>query len=196
MGLQVDITINDNASRAVQALFDVVSKGNRDKMFTVASRASLLGIQDYYEKFNESGGWINKSFPTHGAGRKSTGFGNKITEGWNVSKVSATGFTLNNGAPWLASKFRDWTQTRKKKWITVPLVPEAHGVRAMDYPGKTFFAGRAIMEEMPSGENRPVYALVKEVDHKAVKGALAPEDVYIDPAIESIQDHIRTALGV
>lgn len=196
MGLEISIDIDDKASKAVNALFEVVGKSNRENMLAVASRASLLGIQDYYEKFNADGKWMNKSLPTHGPGRKSTGFGNLITEGWNVSSVSATGFTLNNGAPWLSSKMRDWTQTPKKSWITIPNVPEAHGVRARDYPGKTKFAGRAIVEELPSGEERVVYWLVKKVEHKAVKGALAPPETYLKPALESIQDQLSQALGL
>ena len=99
MGIEITIDIDDKASKAVNALFEVVGKSNRENMLAVASRASLLGIQDYYEKFNADGKWMNKSLPTHGPGRKSTGFGNLITEGWNVSSVSATGFTLNNRAP-------------------------------------------------------------------------------------------------
>lgn len=196
MGIEIDIKIDDKASKAVDALFSLVSKSDRTDLFTVASRASLLGVQEYYEKFNAKGGWINKSLPTHGPGRKSSGFGNLVTEGWNVSKVSDAGFTLNNGTPWLASKMRYWTQTPKKKWITIPNVPEAHGVKAKDYQGKTFFAGRAIMEEMPSGENRVVYWLVKSVKHKPTKGAMAPQSAYLAPAMKSIDEQMERALGL
>ena len=163
----------------------------------VASRAALLGVQDYYGDFNTTGGWLNKSLPTHGAGRKSSGFGNKVTEGWNVSGADATGFTLNNGAPWLSHKITGGTLTPKSgKYLTIPLVPEAHGVRARDYQGETFFAGRAIMERMPNGEDRPVYALVKKVTQKPTKGALAPEETYLKPALASIQSQLEKALGV
>ena len=197
MGLELDITIDDKATKPIAALFSALAAENREDLMAIASRASLVSMQEYYDEFNTKGGWLNKSLPTHGAGRVSTGFGNTITEGWNVSGVDGTGFTLNNGAPWLSHKISGGTiKPKSGKYLTIPLVPEAHGVRARDYPNKTFFAGRAIMETLPSGEARPVYALVKSVTQKPTKGALAPEKIYLDPALEAIQDHLERALGL
>lgn len=195
--MDLDISIDDKASPSLQALFEVIGKPNRTKLMTIASRASLLGVQDYYEKFNASDGWLNKSLPTHGPGRKSTGFGNKITEGWNVSKVSDDGYTLNNGAPWLGHKITGGTITPKRsKFLTIPLVPEAHGVRARDFPYPTFFAGMAIMADMGGADAVPVYALSTRVVQKPTKGAMAPDEAIIDPALESINDQIAQALGL
>jgi hypothetical protein len=197
MGIEVDITIDDKATESMSALLKALSKENRSDLMRVAGQASLVSMQEYYGEFNAKGGWINPSGPTHGPGRKSSGFGNKVTEGWNVSGADANGFTLNNGAPWLNHKITGGTiRPKSGKFLTIPLVPEAHGVRARDYPGKTFFAGRAIMETLPSGEARPVYALVKSVTQKPVKGALSPEPVYLDPALEAIQDQLERALGI
>ena len=197
MGIELDITIDDKATESINALMAALSPENRADMMQVAGQASLVSMQEYYGDFNTKGGWLNKSLPTHGAGRKSTGFGNTITEGWNVSGADASGFTLNNGAPWLSHKISGGTiRPKSGKYLTIPLVPEAHGVRARDYPGKTFFAGRAIMEKMPSGESRPVYALMTSVTQKQTKGALAPEDVYLEPALDSIQEQLKDALGI
>ena len=197
MAVEIDITLDDKATKSIDQLNTLLSPAKRGDVMLVAGTASLVAMQDYYQEFDTKGGWINPSLPTHGAGRKSTGFGNLITEGWNLPTADAKGFTLNNGAPWLAHKISGGTITPKNgKFLTIPLVPEAHGVRARDYPGKTFFAGRAIMETMPSGETRPVYALVKSVTQKPTKGALAPEEVYIKPALDSIQDQLNDALGI
>jgi hypothetical protein len=198
MAIDIDITIDDKASKSINALNELLKPSNRSNVMLVAGQAALGGVQEYYNEFNTKGGWLNKSLPTHGPGRKSSGFGNLITEGWNVSKASATGFTLNNGAPFFSSKLKDWTQTPKKSngWITIPLVPEAHGVRARDFPRETFFWGRTIAVKEPSGENKAIYALVKSVDHKKVKGALAPEEVYMKPALNSIEEQLERALGI
>lgn len=196
MAIDIDIDISGNASESINALFELLKPSNRENVMRVAGQSSLVAMQDYYQEFDTKGGWINPSLPTHGAGRKSTGFGNLITEGWNVSKADSSGFTLNNGAPWFSSKLINWTQRPKKTWITIPLVPEAHGVLARDYPGKTKFAGNRIVEELPNGEERPVYALVKKVEHKKVKGALAPEEVYLKPALDSIDEQLQRALGI
>jgi hypothetical protein len=197
MGIEVDITIDDKATESMSALLKALSTENRSDLMHVASRASLVGVQEYYDEFNTKGGWLNLSLPTHGAGRKSSGFGNMVSEGWNVAEADANGFTLNNGFGLLSHKITGGTITPKSgKFLTIPLVPEAHGVRARDFPGKTFFAGRAIMETMPSGDVRPVYALVKSVTQKPVKGAMAPEPVYLDPALEAIQAELERALGI
>ena len=197
MAIEVDITIDDKATESVSALLAVLSKENRGDLMRVAGQASLVSMQEYYGEFNAKGGWINPSLSTHGAGRKSTGFGNTITEGWNVAGADSNGFTLNNGAPWLLHKItRGTIRPKSGKFLKIPLFPEAHGVRARDYPGKTFFAGRAIMETLPSGENRPVYALVKSVTQKPVKGALPDEEVYLEPALSAIEEQLARALGI
>jgi hypothetical protein len=197
MAIDIDIKIDDKASKSIGALNSLLAPSNRANVMQVAGTAALGGVQEYYNEFNTKGGWLNLSLPTHGAGRKSSGFGNLITEGWNVSKADANGFTLNNGAPWLSHKITGGTITPKNsKFLTIPLVPEAHGVRARDYPGETFFAGRAIMEKLPSGESRPVYALVKSVTQKPTKGAMAPEEVYLKPALDSIDEQLQRALGI
>mgnify|MGYP003644313142 CR=1 FL=1 len=196
MAVEIDITIDDKATESMNALLSAISGDSRSDLMQVASRAALVSMQEYYGDFNAKGGWINPSGPTHGPGRKSSGFGNLVTEGWNVAEADANGFTLNNGTPWLTGKMKDWTQTPSKQWLTIPLVPEAHGVRARDFPQKTFFAGRSIAIKTSSGEIKPVYALVKSVNHKKVKGAMAPEEVYVDPAIEAIEDELKRVLGV
>ena len=197
MGVEIDITIDDKATESITALMAALSTENRSDLMHVAGQASLVSMQEYYGEFNTKGGWINPSLPTHGAGRKSTGFGNTITEGWNVANADASGFTLNNGAPWLSHKISGGTiKPKSGKFLTIPLVPEAHGVRARDYPGKTFFAGRAIMETLPSGEIRPVYALVKSVTQKPTKGALPDEEVYLEPALSAIEEQLQRALGI
>jgi hypothetical protein len=196
MAIDIDITIDDKATKSINALNELLAPSNRANVMLVAGQAAKLGMQEYYNDFNLKGGWLNKSLPTHGPGRKSSGFGNLITEGWNVSKADANGFTLNNGAPWFGSKLKDWVQTPKKTWITIPLVPEAHGVRARDFPGETKFVGNQIVKEVVNGEDIPIYQLVKRVNHKKVKGALAPEDVYLKPALNSIEEQLERALGI
>jgi len=198
MAIEVDITIDDKATESVSALMATLSKENRGDLMRVAGQASLVSMQEYYGDFNAKGGWLNKSLPTHGAGRKSTGFGNTITEGWNVAGADASGFTLNNGAPWLAGKIEGVTIKPKKSdgWLTIPLVPEAHGVRARDFPQKTFFWGRSIAIKLPSGENKAIYALVKSMTFEPTKGALPDEKVYVEPALTAIEEQLQRALGI
>jgi hypothetical protein len=92
----------------------------------------------------------------------------------------------------------DWVQRPKKSGgkITIPIVPEAHGVRARDFPRETFFWGNTIAVKEPSGENKAIYILADEVKHKKVKGAMAPEEVYLKPALNSIEEQLERALGL
>ena len=199
MGIELDITIDDKATESINALMAALSTENRADMMRVAGQASLVSMQEYYGDFNTKGGWLNKSLPTHGAGRKSTGFGNTITEGWNVSGADASGFTLNNGAPWLSHKISGGTVSAKKaSALTIPMVPEAHGVRARDYPNKLFRPkGKDyLMESTGEGQGRVVYLLRKSITQKPTKGALAPEEVYLEPALDSIQEQLQRALGI
>ena len=198
MGLQYEINVEDHASGAINSLLVLLEPEALKELNQVAGNASLMALKDYHGEFDSSGGWTNPSLPTHGAGRNSTGFGMDITAGWGLNDVNSEGVSLVNGHPLLSFKIRGGEiRAKNSKWLTIPMVPEAHGVKAADYANELFINKKktALLEQLEDGSIRAVYALRKSVTQKPTKGAMPKEDVYFSPFINTIIDHLDEALA-
>lgn len=169
---------------------------------TVRKIAILSGAQDALEvvmKYYNSQGstlWENLSLPTHGAGRRKTQWWRHIPNSWGVTGSSGSGVTLRSkGVIGFSHKVTGGTITAKrKKFLTIPVIPEAHGLTAKTYSKSInrLFAVKGVLAEAYDNEKgfRPVFVLKKSVTHKPWKGALPPEKSYLDAfangALESI----------
>lgn len=99
----------------------------------------------------ESGHFENTSLPTHGLGRKKTGWANDIARNWfaettaDGARVYLTGQAGEGSggdrldlAQSLLLKIYGGTVTAKRaQALTIPVIPEAHGVRAGAYASMT-----------------------------------------------------------
>ena len=177
---------------------------------TVRKIAVLSGAQDALEvviKYYNSQGstlWENPSLPTHGPGRKKTQWWRQIPNSWNTVSASSSGVTLRSkGVIGFSHKITGGTiRAVRKKALTIPLIPETHGLSARTY-SKTIaplFVVKGVLAQAdknsPSGI-KPVFALKKSVTHKPWKGALPPEKSYLDAfangALESIIAQMENA---
>lgn len=174
MSLEITIDIDDRASPAVRKLMSAISPEGMKGINAVAAREELEHLREYHREFEGAGGWENPALPTHGPGRKETGFGQNIARAWLTGEVSADGFTMTNNATGLAHKVRGGTISAKTaKALTIPMVPEAHGVRARDYPNRLFIPkGKDYLMEIAGGVPRVVYLLRQSVTQKPWDGAL------------------------
>lgn len=170
---------------------------------TVRKIAILSGAQDALEvvtKYYAMGGstlWENPSLPTHGAGRKRTQWWRKVEGSWSAVSASGSGVTLRSkGVIGFSHKVTGGTITAKrKKFLTIPIVPEAHGLSAKTYSNtiaKLFAVKGVLAQEDKNSQTgiKPVFVLKKAVTHKPWQGALPPEKSYLDAfangALESI----------
>lgn len=170
---------------------------------TVRKIAILSGAQDALEvvtKYYNSQGstlWENPSLPTHGAGRRKTQWWRHIPNSWGVTGASGSGVTLRSkGVIGFSHKVTGGTITAKrKKFLTIPIVPEAHGLTAKTYSrtiAPLFVVKGALAQADENSQTgiKPVFVLKKSVTHKPWRGALPPEKSYLDAfangALESI----------
>ena len=108
-------------------------------------------LSSWYRNKAESGHFENTSLPTHGPGRKKTGWANDIARNW-FAETTADGARIyltgqagegNGGEPLdlaqsLLLKIYGGTVTAKRaQALTIPVIPEAHGVRAGAYASMT-----------------------------------------------------------
>lgn len=140
--------------------------------------------------------WINPSLPTHGPGRSLSGWWLATASGWSTTKANSSGVTFSNAAIGLAHKVTGGTiRAKRRKFLTIPIVPEAHGVTARDYSRRIspLFRVKGVLAEKDEDAEsgiRPVYALKKSVTHKPWPGALPPEASYVDALIDTALDYL------
>lgn len=197
MSLSVSYSVTDEFSPTLNSLLSLLDERGREELNQIASRETVNAVKEYHRDFEENGGWENPALSTHGPGRKKTGFGNTITRSWFEVETSFDGFRIGNDAPFYAHKVRGGTITPKRaQALTIPLVPEAHGVRASDYPNKLFIPkGKSYLaEKVGDSEIRAVYALKKSVTHKPWEGALPPEDLISESVTNSYLERIGEAI--
>lgn len=128
--------------------------------------------------------WINPDLPTHGAGRRETQWFSNVARKWFLRDADEKGFDLVfpdedgsfthkvNGGKIIA---------KNAKALTIPLKPEAHGLRAADYERETSrqlftIKNRSALFESRDGGVRAVYALRKSVTHQPWPNALPNEE--------------------
>lgn len=143
--------------------------------------------------------WINPALPTHGPGRQKTRFSDNVATGWGITSVTGSGATIANKATGLAHKITGGAITAKKaKFLTIPIIPQAHGRRARDFVsqiGPLFAAKGCLMWKKPDGSILPAYALKKSVTHKPWPGALPPDETITDAFVRGVQESISQQIN-
>lgn len=203
--MNVSVSLTDDGGPRLKRLISMLTGEQAAALNVVAGRAAVLRSAEYHREYEARGGWENPALPTHGPGRESTGFGTKVADSWHLASADKDGAVLANDAPHLGYKVRGGTITPKRvQFLTIPMVPEAHGKRAAQYErdyGTDLFTikGRMGLFERSTkgsesvinrtygrrrngqkvqisarGHIRMVYAFAKRVDHEPWQGALPP----------------------
>ena len=185
MSVSVKVTAT-GMNATVSAMLRLQSSQVRKTAIETGSIDAIEAISKYY---NLAGSklWENPSLPTHGAGRKKTQWWRQIPNSWNTIGASSNGITLRSkGAIGFSHKVTGGTITaRRKKFLTIPIVPEAHGLSARTYSRTIapLFAVKGVLaqadENSPTGI-KPVFVLKRSITQKPWRGALPPDKLYLD----------------
>lgn len=187
--------IVDNLNETKLAMIKLTEPNLRSDAIKQGSISALDEIRAYYNGRGRLP-WINPSLPTHGAGRKLSGWWLATASGWSITKANRAGVTFSNGAIGLAHKVTGGTiRAKRRKFLTIPIVPEAHAVSARDYSRRIspLFRVKGVLAEKDDNDPdgiRAVYALKKSVTQKPWPNALPPESSYVDALINTALDHI------
>ena len=167
------VEVNASGAEIIKDAFELFSDESKQEANRVGIAASLKFIRDYHFQFNVDRRWENLGLPTHGAGRKSTGFGRDIVDAWSEGEITADGASMTNNMPLLPHKITGGTiRAKRASALTIPVVPEAHGVKAADYPNRLFKPkGKdVLLEKVGDSEIRAVYVLRRSVNQAPVQG--------------------------
>ena len=193
---------DDGASEALAELISAMTGAEAAGLNEIGGRAAANAAVTYHREFDAAGGWRGKRYlgPGNGTG---SGFGADVARGWNFDAADANGATISNDATYYRFKVTGGTITPKRaKALTIPILPEARGLRASVYvqnTGHKLFTIRGKnalferIEGVTSGARgrrgqpgatsiktsgvRAVYALLKSVTMPPWPNALPPEEL-------------------
>ena len=194
----IGIKINVSGLDAIKTdIIQSMSPETRKNALKIGAESALIAIKGYYTQTGRSN-WLNLSLPTHGAGRRLTDWWKLVESGWSVGNVTSQTATLSNSSTGFAHKVTGGVITAKrKKYLTIPIHPTAHGVRARDYSSSIspLFAAKGVLARTEDdGAITPIYALKKSVNQKPWPKALPPEQTYVNAFVDSAVDHIISTL--
>jgi len=189
VGIKVKASdIND----AKAAVIRLASPQTRSEALKQGALSALDVIREYYNKRGRLP-WINPKLKTHGPGRTPTKWWMGTASGWSIARATGRSVTFANATIGFASKIVKTTiRAKRKKFLTIPIVPEAHGMTAKSYARKysPLFVVKGVLAEKDGDGIRPVFALKKSVTHNPWPNALPPENSYIDAMLNGALDYI------
>jgi hypothetical protein len=193
----IGITVKaSNLNETKTAMLKLAAPATRASAIKVGAMAALDTIRAYYNGRGRIP-WINPSLPTHGAGRSLSGWWLKTASGWSTTKADANGAKFENGMIGLSHKITGGTiRAKRRGYLTIPLVPKAHNMKARDYSQSVspLFRVKGVLAEKDDNAEsgiRPIYALRKSVTHKPWPNALPPENSYVDALLNEALDFIE-----
>lgn len=157
--IELEVNVTGGASAMLRELISQLTGPEMAELNAVGGRAAAQAARTFSKEFDAAGGWrTSKRFPSSGPSR----FGGDVTQGWAFLVADATGALIFNDADHYAFRVRGGTITPKRvQYLTIPLIPEAKGLRAAVYQqntGRKLFTipGRnALFErtDAPTGES-------------------------------------------
>lgn len=194
IGITVDTSQVDEVKRHI---INAMGPEVRKNALSIGAESALISIKGYYTSSGRTN-WVNPSLPTHGAGRKLTDWWKLVESGWNVGNVTSKTAKISNGTIGLSQKVTGGTITAKRKrFLTVPIHPTAHGVRARDYSASIaplFIAKGVLARKEDDKSITPIYALRKSVNQAPWPTALPPEETYTEAFINGAADYILDSI--
>jgi hypothetical protein len=190
MSIKTTITVT-GLDEVTSSMLKLQSTDVRRRAINAGANDALVVVKKYYG-VGGSALWSGTG-PTQGAGRKKTQWWRKVESNWAVASTSSTGATLSNiNTDGFSHKITGGTISAKRaKFLTIPIVPEAHGLSAKTY-SKTikplFRVKNLLVQEEKDGKIKPIFVLKKSVTQKAWKGALPPEKTYLDAYAAGVLD--------
>jgi hypothetical protein len=159
--IDIEVSVTGEASGVLRALIAQLTGPERAELNAVGGRAAAQEARRWSKDFDDAGRWrTSKLFPSSGPSR----FGGDVAQGWAFLVADHTGALIHNDADHYAFRVRGGTITPKRvQYLTLPLVPEAKGLRAEVYvqnTGRKLFTipGRnALFERTDAGNGESTF---------------------------------------
>lgn len=133
--IELEVNVGGDAKGALRELISQLTGPELAEINAVGGRAAATAAAGFARTFDAAGGWrTSKRFPSSGPTR----FGADVAQGWAFLVADPTGALIHNDADHYAFRVRGGTITPKRvQYLTIPLIPEAKGLRAETYVQNT-----------------------------------------------------------
>ena len=108
--IQIDVSLEDNASEAMQELVRGLTGAKMVELNEVGGRSAENAAREFHREFDARGGWRGQR--SFGAGPSQ--FGADIWQGWFFEASDQDGATIANGADHFRFKVKGGTITPKR----------------------------------------------------------------------------------
>jgi hypothetical protein len=195
---RLDIKITTTGDRAAKlGVIRLASPEIRRQAVADGGIAALNVIKGYYAAKGRPF-WVNSALPTHGPGRKPSQWWRSTETGWSVRQPNSFSVSFVNGTIGLAHKVTGGTiRAKRRKFLTIPVTPEAHGLTAKTFArtiAPLFRAkGMLLYVDEQTADVKAAYALKREVTQRPWPGALPPEASYLDAFLDEALDSLEQA---
>ena len=134
-------------------------------------------------------------------GRARTQWWRSTDTAWDMKQPNSHAVNFTNGTIGLAHKVTGGTiRAKRKKFLTIPLDPRAHGLSAKTFSRTIapLFAAKGMLMfvDEQTADVKAAYALKKSITQRPWPGALPPEasylDTFINEALDSLIDSFET----
>lgn len=116
----------------MKRLVGMISPARRLRANKIGARASQQALKKYHKEKGRKM-WLTPG-PTHGPGRRQSGWYKQVAAAWGTEKVTADGAGLVNGANYFSHKVRGGViKAKRVRFLTIPVIPEAHGRTARQF---------------------------------------------------------------
>jgi len=200
--IRLSVNVKDSASPALAAVISALTGPEAAGLNAVGGRSASNAAASYHRTFDQSGGWRGKRYlgPSQTDGSR---FGADVARGWKFDSSDKQGAIISNDADHYRFKITGGTITPKRwRYLTIPLVPEAKGLRAATYVQNTGLKlfqprGKRVLAVKDGKGIRPIYALVSSVTMGPWPNALPPEELLTDHFLsgwrDALEAHIEDA---
>lgn len=176
MSVTIDISIDQDTVTAKLESLDTFLTDPALALLAAGYEVKTF-VQTYHEEFGER--WRGGNYM---AGPVSGRWENEVAADWLPPvPVGANEVSIVNNNPTLAHKITGGTITAKNvQFLTIPLIPEAKGIRAAEYEaftGNKLFPVKGVLAHKGAGDEIvPVYALKRSVTQGPWPGAMPPTE--------------------
>lgn len=192
---RIDIKVTTTGDRAAKlGMIRLSAPAQRRQAVADGGIAALDVIKGYYAAKGRPF-WVNPALPTHGPGRRVTQWWRSTETGWTMRQPNSFSVSFVNGTIGLAHKVTGGTiRAKRKRFLTIPLVPEAHGLDAKTFSrtiAPLFRAkGMLMFVDEQTADVKAAYALKKSVTQRPWPGALPPQAAYLDAFLNEALDSL------
>lgn len=178
---------------AVDSMLKLQSPTNRKRALMLGAIDANDEIRKYYQAHGRTL-WLNPALPTHGTGRRVTQWWRHIETAWQVKSIVGNRATLENDAIGFSHKITGGTiRAKRKKFLTIPIDPRAHGLTAKEFSQKVsplFRVKNILAMQEDDGTVKGIFALKKSVTQKPWPNALPPEPQYVNAFLAGVLDSL------